>query len=181
MCRQCDRHADKVIQRKAGRRAGIARKAASLHNCRAGGCFNITGNFDGRTDIAECCREHLAATSCERLVVRKKEKLMHQGCRYFGFILLSATLAAPLASARPVIAQEREEHDRDRDREHRRVYDRDHHDYHDWDDREDSAYRHWREERHEAYVDYNRLKRRQQREYWRWRHEHMEHEEHEHH
>src|SRR6266446_7037959 len=70
---------------------------------------------------------------------------------------------------------------RDRDREHRRVYDRDHHDYHDWDDREDSAYRHWREERHEAYVDYNRLKRRQQREYWRWRHEHMEHEEHEHH
>src|SRR6266436_5956229 len=96
--------------------------------------------------------------SCERLAVRKKgRKLMHQGFRYFGFILLSATLAAPLASARPVIAQEREEHDRDRDREHRRVYDRDHHDYHDWDDREDGVYRLWLEERHEAYREYSRL------------------------
>ena len=105
---------------------------------------------------------------------------MHRGCRYFGFMLLSAALASPLATAKPVISmQEHEDHDRDRD--HHRVYDPDHKDYHDWDDREDTVYRHWLEGRHEAYVDYNRLKRKQQREYWKWRHEHEEHEEHEHH
>jgi hypothetical protein len=110
----------------------------------------------------------------------KGKKLMHRGWRYLGFILLSAALAAPLASAKPVIAmQERDEHDRDRD--HRRVYDPDHHDYHDWDDREDGIYRHWLEERHEAYREFHRLKRKEQQEYWRFRHEHQEHEEHEHH
>ena len=107
---------------------------------------------------------------------------MYRECRYLGFVLLSTALAAPLASAKPVIAlQEHEEHDRDRDREHRRVYDPYRHDYHEWNDREDSAYRHWLDERHEAYVHYERLKHRQQREYWRWRHEHEEHEEREHH
>ena len=105
---------------------------------------------------------------------------MHRGYRYLGFILLTASLSAPLASAKPLVsAQEREEHDRDR--EHRRVYDSYHHDYHNWDDREDGAYRRWLEGRHETYREFHRLKRRQQREYWQWRHEHAEHEEHEHH
>ena len=107
---------------------------------------------------------------------------MHRGFRYFGFILLAASLSAPLANAKPVIAfQDHDDHDRDHDRDHRRVYDSYHHDYHDWDDRENGAYRGWLETRHEAYVDYNHLKRKQQREYWNWRHEHQEHEEHEHH
>ena len=39
------------VLRTAGPRARIARKAASRDNCGAGGCFNITGNFDGGTDI----------------------------------------------------------------------------------------------------------------------------------
>jgi hypothetical protein len=107
---------------------------------------------------------------------------MHRGFRYFGFILLAASLSAPLANAKPVVAmQDRDEHDRDRDRDHRRVYDSYHHDYHDWDDREDSVYHRWLEDRHHAYVNYNRLKHKEQREYWNWRHEHQEHEEHEHH
>jgi hypothetical protein len=105
---------------------------------------------------------------------------MHRGQRYLGFILLSAALAAPLASAKPVIAiQDHDDHDRDRD--HRRVYDPYHKDYHNWDDREDSVYRHWLEERHEGYREFNRLKRKEQRDYWNWRHEHEEHEEHDHH
>ena len=105
---------------------------------------------------------------------------MHRGQRYLGFILLSAALAAPLASAKPVIAiQDHDDHDRDRD--HRRVYDPYHKDYHNWDDREDGVYRHWLEERHEGYREFNRLKRKEQRDYWNWRHEHEEHEEHDHH
>jgi len=107
-------------------------------------------------------------------------KIMHRGYRYLGTVLLTAALATPLANARPLIGnQEHDEHDRDRD--HRRVYDPDHHDYHDWDDREDGVYRHWLEERHEAYREYSRLKHKEQREYWKWRHEHEQHDEHEHH
>lgn len=100
---------------------------------------------------------------------------MHKGCRYLGFVLLSAALAAPIANARPLI-QDHDEHDRDRDQH--RVYDPYHKDYHNWDDREDHVYRQWLEERHVAYVDIDHLKKKEQREYWNWRHEHEEHDHH---
>jgi hypothetical protein len=108
---------------------------------------------------------------------QKLENKMQRGLRYLGFILLSAALSAPMASAKSVLAtQDHDDHDRDRD--HHRVYDSDHHDYHDWDDREDAAYRGWLENRHAAYVDYAHLKHRDQQAYWRWRHEHEEHDRH---
>jgi inorganic pyrophosphatase len=103
---------------------------------------------------------------------------MYRGFRLLGLILLSAAITAPLANAKPLAAMQDRD---DRDRDHRRVYDPDHHDYHDWDSREDEAYRRWLEERHHVYVDYERLKHKEQREYWNWRHQHEEHEEREHH
>jgi uncharacterized protein YecT (DUF1311 family) len=101
--------------------------------------------------------------------------------RYLGAILLSITIATPLAIAKPAVAiQDHDDRDRDHDRD-RRVYDPYHRDYHNWDEREDHAYREWLAERHYEYRDFNSLKRNQQKAYWNWRHEHEEHEEHEHH
>ena len=80
--------------------------------------------------------------------------------RFFGALMLSGVLMAPLAM------QAREEV---------RVYDRDHKDYHEWNEAENRAYRHWlTEERHHEWHDWNRASRAEQREYWRWRHEHSD-------
>lgn len=94
------------------------------------------------------------------------------------FSLLTASLAAPLASAKPIIAmQDHDDHDRDHDRDNR-AYDREHHDYHEWNAGEDQYYRQWLGERHKSYREFNKLKARDQQAYWNWRHAHDEHEHH---
>jgi hypothetical protein len=78
--------------------------------------------------------------------------------RFFGALLLSGVLLAPLA------VQTRAE---------QRVYDPYRRDYHEWNDRENRAYRHWlMEERHREWHDWDHASRREQRDYWRWRHDH---------
>lgn len=97
---------------------------------------------------------------------------------FFGTILLSAALLAPLTTS----ARADDQHDRDdrnrnqaqeRNREGR-YYDPYYRDYHNWTRQENQAYRRYLEERHEQYRDYERLNKKQQRDYWRWRHSHRD-------
>jgi Ni/Co efflux regulator RcnB len=97
---------------------------------------------------------------------------IHKGMRILSSILLMGALAAPLA----LRAQDRDEHNKDRDdrAKNQRVYDRDHKDYHNWNGNEDRNYRQWYGQSHNGreYRDYNRLNHRDQTNYWNWRHQH---------
>ena len=95
---------------------------------------------------------------------------MKKGMRYLSTILLVGAMSAPLA-----IAQDRDDHDQNRDRN--RVYDRQYKDYHNWTPDEDNAYRQWYTNTYHdrEYRDYRKLHRKEQNEYWRYRHEHQDH------
>jgi hypothetical protein len=84
----------------------------------------------------------------------------------FSALLMTATLAAPMALPTNVLAGE----------PHAtasftlRIYDPYRRDYHVWDQREERAYRGYLAERHRSYLAYERQRLAQQRAYWRWRH-----------
>lgn len=99
--------------------------------------------------------------------------MRNKGVRFLGALLLTGTLAVPLALG----AQDRDDHkDKDKDRDHQakteRVYDREHHDYHQWNADEERNYREWYEARYHGkeFRDYKRLKKKDQNAYWTWRH-----------
>jgi hypothetical protein len=97
---------------------------------------------------------------------------IHKGMRILSSMLLMGALAAPLG----LQAQERDDHNKDRDdhAQQQRIYDRDHKDYHNWNGDEDRMYRQWYTESHNGkeYREYNKLKHKDQTAYWNWRHQH---------
>jgi len=111
-------------------------------------------------------------------LLSREEDDMHRGYQYlFSFFVLTAALAAPStmsAAAMPLDNGRQEENHRD-DKDHNRVYDRDHKDYHNWDDNEDRSYRAYLGERHREYHPFAELKEKEQRAYWNWRHRHPDH------
>ena len=78
--------------------------------------------------------------------------------RFFGALLLGATLIMPIA----IQAQDQP----------RKYYDRDHKDYHVWNDGENSAYHRFLTENHRKDHEWAKANRKEQQEYWNWRHEH---------
>jgi len=107
-----------------------------------------------------------------------KETDVHRGYPYLSSLLLTAALAAPVAtvaSASPQDDRNQENRQADRNQENRqgeinkRYYDRGHKDYHTWDGNEDRSYQRYQTEHHQrrAFVQ---LSTRQQRGYWNWRH-----------
>ena len=103
---------------------------------------------------------------------------MHRGYPYLSSLLLTAALAAPvatMASASPQDDRNQENRQGDRNQENRqgeinkRYYDKGHKDYHTWDGNEDRSYQLYQTQHHEkrAFVELNT---RQQTVYWNWRH-----------
>jgi len=95
----------------------------------------------------------------------------------FSFFVLSAALTVPSAmnaAGQPQDNGRQEENRRD-DKDHNRVYDRDHKDYHNWDDNEDRSFRIYLGEKHREYHPFVELKVKEQRAYWNWRHTHPDH------
>jgi hypothetical protein len=90
--------------------------------------------------------------------------------RVFSALLMTATLAAPLAVPTGAIAEEGSVHGSVTVR----IFDPFRRDYHRWDGREERAYRAYLTERHRSYVIYERQRLSQRRAYWRWRHEREE-------
>jgi hypothetical protein len=102
---------------------------------------------------------------------------MLRGYQYLSSLfVLTAALAAPSARSATANSQDngRQEEHRD-DKDHNRVYDRDHRDYHNWDDSEDRSFRVYLGERHREYHPFTELKQKEQRAYWNWRHTHPDH------
>ena len=84
--------------------------------------------------------------------------------RYLGSLFLVAALATPATIMAVPAPQD--------DREHKRVYDRDHKDYHHWDDNENRAWGHFLTENHRESHEYAKSNRKEQSEYWNYRHSH---------
>lgn len=82
--------------------------------------------------------------------------------RYISSILLTASLAAPIAMVAAPAPQEAQV----------RVYDRNHKDYHNWDDRENHAWGVFLTTNHRNDHEYSKSNRKEQGEYWNWRHAH---------
>ena len=132
------------------------------------------------SNIASTIRmsDSMQAKDSEQELLRQEEDDMHRGYQYlFSFFVLSAALAAPSAINAAGKPQDngRQEENRREDRDHNRVYDRDHRDYHNWDDREDRSYRVYLGERHREYHPFVELRVKEQRAYWNWRHRHPDH------
>ena len=85
---------------------------------------------------------------------------------YAGALFVVGALAMPMAGRAMPGPQE------DHDREHKRIYDREHKDYHNWDENENRAWLRFNSENHREAHEFARANRRQQSEYWKWRHEH---------
>ena len=103
---------------------------------------------------------------------------MHRGYPYLSSLLLTAALAAPvatMAAASPQDDRNQENRQGDGNQENRggeinkRYYDKGHKDYHTWDGNEDRSYQRYQTEHHQrrAFVQ---LSTRQQNGYWNWRH-----------
>jgi hypothetical protein len=95
--------------------------------------------------------------------------------RVFSALLMTATLAAPMAAPASALAGE----PRANATITLRIFDPYRRDYHAWDVREERAYRAYLAERHRSYITYERQRLAQRRAYWRWRHEREERFEHE--
>jgi hypothetical protein len=98
-----------------------------------------------------------------------KENDMHRGYRYLSSLILTATLAAPVAMMAAASPQDRKDQENRQGENNKRYYDKGHKDYHNWDSNEDQAYQRYQTEHHEkrAFVQLNT---RQQSVYWKWRH-----------
>lgn len=101
---------------------------------------------------------------------------MHSGCRLLSSLMLTATLAAPVAMIAAAGPQDDRKQD-EKNQENRpgennkRYYDQSHKIYHTWNSNEGSAYQRYQTEQHEprAFVQLNP---KQQSVYWGWRHDH---------
>lgn len=117
-----------------------------------------------------------------REISSQGEDDMQRGYRYLSssFCLTAAlaVLTAMTAATGPQDNGRQEENHRD-DKDHNRVYDRDHKDYHNWDEKEDRVYRRYITAKHKTYRDFAGLQEKEQRAYWNWRHNHPDHD-HEH-
>lgn len=81
-------------------------------------------------------------------------------------------LAASLAFAGGVWAQDRDHQDRHANEQQRRYEDAAHNDSHEWNEQEDQAYRRYLTEHHKKYHDFAKANKKEQSDYWKWRHEH---------
>jgi hypothetical protein len=81
-----------------------------------------------------------------------------------GSLFLVAALATPVTIMAVPAPQD--------DREHKRVYDRDHKDYHHWDDNENRAWGQFLTENHRESHEYAKSNKKEQSEYWNYRHSH---------
>jgi hypothetical protein len=88
---------------------------------------------------------------------------MHRGYRYIASLFLTASLTAPVVMLAAPTPQ---------DRDHDRVYDREHKDYHQWDDHERNAWGRFLAEKHRKEHEFAKAGRREQSDYWKWRHSH---------
>ena len=120
----------------------------------------------------------LQARDSEQELLCQEEYDMQRSYQYiFSFFVLSAALTVPSAmnaAGQPQDNGRQEENRRD-DKDHNRVYDRDHKDYHNWDDNEDRSFRIYLGEKHREYHPFVELKVKEQRAYWNWRHTHPDH------
>src|ERR1019366_9166392 len=94
---------------------------------------------------------------------------MHRGYRYLSSLILTATLAAPVAMMAAASPQDKKDQENREGENNNRYYDKRHKAYHNWDSNEDQAYQRYQTEHHEkrAFVQLNA---RQQTVYWNWRH-----------
>ncbi len=101
---------------------------------------------------------------------------MHRGYRLLSSLLLTATLASPvalMAAANPQ-DEKNQDHKNQENRQgenNKRYYDKSHKQYHTWDSKEDSAYQRYQAEHHEKRA-FDQLSSKQQTAYWNWRHDH---------
>ena len=134
-----------------------------------------------------CGIEHLPR-GCQRIILAcpgfqggissQEEDDMQRGYQYlFGSLFLTVVLAAPTAinAAAKAKGNGRQEENHRDDKDHRKIYDRDHKDYHNWNDNEDRSFRVYLGERHREYRPFAELKVKDQRAYWNWRHSHPDH------
>ena len=94
---------------------------------------------------------------------------MYRGYRFLGSLILTTTLAVPVALVCTAVAQENQEHKDANDS--RRYYDTDHKDYHSWDADEQRAFQRYQLEHHERRA-FAELTSHEQEAYWNWRHDH---------
>jgi hypothetical protein len=94
---------------------------------------------------------------------------MHHGHRCLGSLVLTAVLAAPLATMAAANPQDHHDQENRQGENHKRYYDRGHKDYHTWDSNEDRAYRRYQTEHHQT-RGFIKLSAHQQTVYWTWRH-----------
>src|ERR1035441_838402 len=78
-----------------------------------------------------------------------KETNVHRGYRYLSSLLLTAALAAPVATMAAASPQDDRNHENSQGENNKRYYDKSHKDYHNWDANEDRSYQRYQTERHE--------------------------------
>src|SRR6202166_1698238 len=94
---------------------------------------------------------------------------MHGGYRYLSSLLLTASLAAPVAMmAAPSPQDDRTHENREREN-NKRYYDKGHKDYRNWDPNGSCSYQRYQTEHHQK-RSFTQLNTRQQSGYWNWRH-----------
>jgi hypothetical protein len=140
--------------------------------------INVTQCAESNSASMVSTAYSMQARDSQKEFLSQEEDDMQRGYQYmFSFFVLSAALAAPSgmnAAAKPQDNGRQGENHRD-DKDHNRVYDRDHRDYHNWDDNEDRSFRVYLGERHREYHPFVELKVKEQRAYWNWRHSHPDH------
>jgi Ni/Co efflux regulator RcnB len=98
-----------------------------------------------------------------------KENDMHRGYRFLSSLILTATLAAPVAMMAAASPQDKKDQENRQGENNKRYYDKSHKDYHTWDSSEDHAYQRYQTEHHQK-RSFVQLSSRQQTVYWSWRH-----------
>ena len=98
-----------------------------------------------------------------------KETDVQRGYPYLSSLLLTAALAAPVATMASASPQGDRNQENRQGEINKRYYDKGHKDYHTWDGNEDRSYQRYQTEHHQrrAFVQLNT---RQQNGYWSWRH-----------
>jgi hypothetical protein len=89
--------------------------------------------------------------------------------RYLSSLLLTAALAAPVATMAAASPQDDRNHENRQGENDKRYYDKSHKDYHNWDANEDRSYQRYQTEHHQK-RPFVQLSTRQQTVYWNWRH-----------
>ena len=105
---------------------------------------------------------------------RTKGNDMHRGYRLLTSLLLTATLAAPVAMMAAASPQDKKDQENKQSENNKRYYDKGHKVYHTWDGNEDRAYQRYQSEHHEKRA-FAQLSSPQQTVYWNWRHDNPDH------